>query len=399
MESKRNIMIVDDSSNNLQVLRDILEQANYAVRPAISGEMALHAIASFLPDLILLDIRMPHMDGYEVCKRILGNPQTRHIPIVFISALDDIEDKLTAFRAGAVDYITKPFQPEEVLARVNTQIELFYARKSLIDTNQQLHALMDQLVQAEKLKSLGSLAAGVAHELNTPIGNAVLTASALDASVREFMQTSTATQANTDISQLISSVNDCSKLILRNLARAGNLVHSLREVAVDQTSERRRSVVLRECVDDVIATMKFATKKTPYRISNTIPPELTLETFPGRLEQIFENLINNAIIHGFAGKNEGCITFSAQLTTKEQITIEVCDNGNGIPAENLKRVFDPFFTSKLGQGGSGLGLHIVYTLVSGALGGSIQVQSNPGSGTTFTLKLPLIAPVRAAAVD
>lgn len=392
MSETSNILIVDDNPNNLQVLGGILQESGYTIRPALSGEIALRAIHVHQPDLILLDIRMPGMDGYEICTRLKADALLRDIPVIFISALNEIEDKLSAFRAGAVDYITKPFQSEEVQARVHTQMELSKARKSLAETNTRLLALMEHLVQSEKLKSLGFLAAGVAHELNTPVGNSLLAAGSIEAIICEFAAAKSAGTAGPEIDELLSVCRDGAELVVRNLNRASKLINSLKEIAVDQASERRRLVNLRDTVNDIVATMHSILAKTPYAVSIDIPPDLTLETYPGHLEQILDNLIQNAVIHGFEGASSGNITISAQTDKNSGISLTVADNGKGIPAENLGRIFDPFFTTRLGQGGSGLGLHIVYNLATGVLGGSIKASSPPGAGAKFTLALPLIAP-------
>lgn len=179
MAGTPNILIVDDNPHNLEALAAILKGDGYKVRAALSGELALRAAQSQAPELVLLDVRMPGMDGYETCRRLKADPQLQDIPVIFISALTEVQEKLDAFRCGAVDYITKPFQAEEVLARVRTQMELAEARLTLAETNTQLVALMAQLSQSEKNKSLGALARGVSHELNTPISNAMLSASSI----------------------------------------------------------------------------------------------------------------------------------------------------------------------------------------------------------------------------
>lgn len=387
-----NILIVDDNPNNLQVLSGILQADGFKVRPALSGELALRAVVASPPDLILLDVRMPGMDGYETCQRLKADKDKQDIPVIFISALNEIEDKLNAFRAGAVDYITKPFQSEEVLARVHTQMELARTRKALAATNVQLLTLMDQLVQSEKLKSLGSLAAGVAHELSTPVGNAMLATDAIGTIAREFAEGQTLGGPGPSIDELLSTCRKGSELLLRSLNRASRLIASLKEVSVDWDSERRRQIVLRDTVNDVVAVMGSSINKTPYCITVDIEPELTLVSYPGRLEQILENLIQNAIIHGFDGATAGTISIAAHATAENNIALTVSDTGKGIAPEDLTRVFDPFFTTRLGQGGSGLGLHIVYSLATGILGGSISVISPPSAGAQFTLTLPRSAP-------
>lgn len=392
MTQSGNILIVDDNPHNLQVLGGILQSDGFKVRPALSGELALRAVDAHLPDLILLDVRMPGMDGYEVCRRLKSQEHSRDTPIIFISALNEIADKLSAFGAGGVDYITKPFQSEEVLARVRTQIDLAIARKALADKNTQLLAMMEQLVQAEKLKSIELLAAGVAHELNTPIGNALLMLDAMDTSVQEFAQNNAALYGEPSVAALIKSVHEDAAFILRNLNRASSLIRSLKEVSVDRASERRRLINLKDTVSAVVAIMGAMLSKHPYDVVIDVDADLKLDTYPGHLEQILDNLIQNSIIHAFDGAASGTITITARGTPGGVVTLVVADNGKGIAAQHLKRVFDPFFTTRLGQGGSGLGLNIAYNLATGILGGSLKVSSEPNQGTQFTLSLPPSAP-------
>lgn len=390
MEFAGDIVTIDDNPNNLRVLEGFLSAAGYHVRPALSGAIGLRAIQARLPDLVLLDIRMPEMDGYETCRHLKANAQTRDIPVIFISALNDIEDKLHAFRAGGVDYVIKPFQAEEVIARVRVHVELAAARRSLAESNARLNALMAQLVLAEKLKSLGALAAGIAHELNTPIGNALLAASTLEEETCRFL--SRQENPSAEAQELANCSRECTGLILRSLERAGKLIGSMKEMVVDRASERRRQINLHQTVADFIAAMGILLKKTPYQISNAVDPALEIETYPGPLEQILDNLLQNAILHAFAGAAQGQIVIAAHANDAGGITLTFRDNGKGIPAKYLDQVFDPFFTTRLGQGGSGLGLHIVYNLVHGLLGGRVEIDSQEGAGTEIRLLLPRIAP-------
>lgn len=387
-----NVVIIDDNPNNLQVLTGILQDAGFKVRPALSGPIGLRAINAQPPDLVLLDIRMPEMDGYETCNALKTNPQTHDIPVIFISALNAIEDKLAAFRSGGVDYLTKPFQAEEVIARARTHIELARTRRSLTESNNRLRTLMDELVLTEKLRALGALAAGMSHELNTPIGNALLAASTIQEMVQPIQKHPERREESAIVDELVDTSLSCANLIIRNLERASGLIETMKEMSVDQTSERRRQINLNELIRNFVGGMQILLKRTPYTITYSIPADIVIETYPGPLEQVLTNLVQNAVLHGFDQAQSGTIEITASHAKDDDVILSVKDNGKGITAENLKRVFDPFFTTKLGQGGSGMGLHIVYNLARGILGGQIKVQSKPGQGAEFMLQLPRAAP-------
>ncbi|MDG4605203.1 MAG: ATP-binding protein, partial [Candidatus Contendobacter sp.] len=267
----------------------------------------------------------------------------------------------------------------------------------LQQTNAELHQAMDQLVQAEKLAALGHLVAGVAHELNTPLGNARVVAGSLGEHLHEFAAAvESGALRRSQVDGFLSRGREAVELLERNTARAADLISQFKQVAVDQTSMRRRLFNLRQTVEEVLVTLRPQFKRTAHRIELDIPPELELDSYPGPLEQVLVNLIGNSLAHGFAGMEAGCIRLQAHAISPMQLALRYVDNGVGIPAATLNRIFEPFFTTRLGQGGSGLGLYIVYNLVRGVLGGTIQVESSSGQGASFTLTLPCAAPDQPA---
>ena len=271
--------------------------------------------------------------------------------------------------------------------------ELQRANLELSSTLETLRLAKDQLVQSEKLAALGALVAGVSHELNTPIGNGLTVASALEHRVEVFTQLMDAGMRRSDLQSFVDETRFAAEIITRNLSRAGHLVSSFKQVAVDQTSSQRRSFSLVSLVSEIVLTLNAVIKKYSCQITVQIPPNIVLESYPGPLGQVLTNLINNALVHGFEPQDLGDIVIQAEvLQTGAFVQLTVRDTGKGIASENQRRIFEPFFTTRLGQGGSGLGLHIVHNIVGGVLGGKIKVDSTHSKGTEFRMTLPLVAP-------
>ena len=393
---KANILVVDDTVANLRLLVNLLAERGYKVRPASNGSMALSAALTEPPDLILLDILMPNMDGYEVCEQLKADEHTREIPVIFISAVSEVLDKVKAFAIGGVDYITKPFQVEEVLARVETHLAIRNLQRNLKDKNeelektlQQLKTTQIQLIESEKMAALGSLVAGVAHEINTPIGISVTAASVLAEDATDFSNIyQSGKMKRADLETFLDTARESSRMILANLKRAADLVQSFKQVAVDQSSESQRCFYLKEYLEEIILSLIGNLKKTKHTIKITGDANLTLNSYPGALSQIVTNLVMNSLIHAYGEEEAGQIQLDFQREG-EQLILQYSDDGQGIKPENISQIFDPFFTTNRSQGNTGLGLHIVYNLITQKLRGTIQCESQVGRGTKFTLKLPI----------
>ncbi|MES2106961.1 MAG: PAS domain S-box protein [Pseudomonadota bacterium] len=280
--------------------------------------------------------------------------------------------------------------------RVNERTDsLQQANQTLATTLATLNMAKDELVRSDKLAALGALVAGIAHELNTPIGNSLMIATTQLDHTRQLDKDFGAGLTRSSLARYIECTRDANDILVRNLQKAAGLIASFKQVAVDQTSSQRRKFDVAALAAEIVLTLSPTIKKTNYTIYTSIAEDIELDSYPGPLGQVLTNLINNALIHAFDDKPTGQVSISAKVISDQSIMLSVRDNGVGIPPENIKRIFDPFFTTKLGAGGSGLGLNITHNIVTGLLGGRVQVESTLGIGTTFALMLPKKAPVEA----
>lgn len=274
-------------------------------------------------------------------------------------------------------------------ARVNERtIELTTALEHLQHTR-------DDLVQAEKLASLGALVAGVAHELNTPIGNALTTASTLQHRMQTFGETVARGELRRSaLDEVVRDGQEMAALITRSCERAGQLINSFKQVAVDQTSEQRRHFDLRTLVEHNIDALRPSFKRAPWVIQIDIPNGLDCDSYPGPLGQVIANLVQNAALHAFADRPQGRLLISARAVG-DSIALRVADDGKGMDPTTLAHIFEPFFTTRLGQGGSGLGLSVSLNIATGMLGGHLSASSEPEQGSCFVLEFPKVAPALA----
>ncbi len=309
---------------------------------------------------------------------------------VLVMFVDDTERKRVDAQLHELNAALEHRVEERTAELAKSNLELSAAMETLQRTQ-------EELLHAEKLSSLGKLVAGVAHELNTPLGNALTAVTAVHDMTAEFSRELEAgTVKRSQLNQFVAQVIDGSDLTTRSLRRAAELLSSFKQVAIDQASERRRGFDLAAMISELVDTLRPTLKGSPWEIQLAIPADIHMESYPGPLDQILINLIMNATIHAFAGRSEGKVIISATRLPDEWVELVCADDGVGIAPEHLGRVFDPFFTSRLGQGGSGLGLAIAHRLTTQVLGGQVRVESVLNEGTRFVLRLPLVAPAHIA---
>jgi C4-dicarboxylate-specific signal transduction histidine kinase len=283
---------------------------------------------------------------------------------------------------------------ENRILKLNETLEERVAERSLQlqQATQTLHASQEALARSAAKATLGTLVASVSHELNTPLGNSLITASTCADLTKRFAQLAESGQLRrTDLAEFVSQMQAGSALIERNLHRAVDLVKNFKQVAADQASEQRRSFDLAAVAHEVLDTLSPSLKRHTHRVELDIPEGLVLDSYPGALGQVLINLINNAYLHAFEGRSEGVLRIGAQAEG-DGIALRVSDNGVGMTQEHLDQLLQPFFSTKIGSGGTGLGTTIVDSLVTRVLGGSLRVESTVGVGTSYTIHLPWSAP-------
>ncbi len=306
--------------------------------------------------------------------------------------IQDISDRKST-EAALVDARDGLENSLSELARQKANVESAHSDLSSVLVT--LKQAQTNLITSEKMASLGSLVAGIAHELNTPIGNSLLTATALDDMVAEFERKYDGGGVKRSaLETLLADTKLACGIMTNSLRRAADLITSFKQVAVDQTSDKRRRFDLSEVIRDTLATFHAQLKRANCDSVVDCASTLVIDSYPGGVGQVLSNLINNALLHAFEGRSSARMVITAREMPGDQILLVFSDDGVGMTPKILHQVFDPFFTTKMGQGGSGLGMNIVYNIVTGMLGGSIEIESSTGRGTSVTIKMPRTAPDR-----
>jgi signal transduction histidine kinase len=304
-------------------------------------------------------------------------------PIAEAERRDELGDMARATNV----FVTEIRRREQALRRAKDRADTALA---------ELQKTQTDLIQAEKLASLGQLVAGVAHEINTPLGVALTTATLVGDEARRFREAAATGQLQRSVLQrFVERMTEGSQLLYANLTRAADLVQSFKQVAADQASGERRSFDMKEWLHDLLTSLGPMLRKKGHDVSVECPPDLTVDTYPGALAQVLTNLLTNAVSHAYDEGQAGRILIRVSQPQRDMLRIVFSDDGRGIPPENLGKVFDPFFTTGRSTGSTGLGLHIVYNLVTQRLHGRIDLESEVGKGTRFIIDLPASTPEAA----
>jgi signal transduction histidine kinase len=286
--------------------------------------------------------------------------------------------------------ITERKLAEEEIRMLNEELEM-RVRQRTAELERSLDTLkkaQKHLVESEKMVSLGRLVAGVAHEVNTPVGVSVTAASYLSEKTQflyDRMQTDSISP--NEVEKYLSTAREASELILTNLRRASDLIRSFKQVAVDQSAEEKRKFNVKTYIDELLLSIRPKYKKTKHAITVQCPDDLEINSYPGAFAQIMTNLIMNSLIHGFEEIEAGHIDIHV-TADENRIQIIYKDDGKGMDQDTVQKVFEPFFTTKRSHGGTGLGMHLVYNLVTQTMGGLIECYSNPGRGVEFRISFP-----------
>ncbi len=421
-----NILLVDDEASNRGLMHAQLKEDGYVIQEAASGEEALLLIEQKLPDLILLDVMMPGMDGFAVADRLKSDQRTRYIPIIMITALDDQGSRMQALNKGVEEFLTKPVRQSELSARVRNLLSLKKFQNTLLassgaleeavaDRTMQLAIVNRKLdeaeiksLQSEKLAMIGQLAAGVAHEINNPIGYVNANLGSLQKYLNDLLQILAALlaieaslPADYPGRQELAVLKDTLELdYLRDdlpvlLRESQEGISRVREIVQDLKAfsriDNNREWLLADLHKGLDSTLNLANNEIKYKadVVKAYGDLPEIECVPSQLNQVFLNLLVNAA-HAIGDNARGTITLRSGRQGDE-VWIEVGDTGCGIAPENIAHVFDPFFTTKPVGKGTGLGLSLSFSIVE-QHHGRIELHSEVGQGSTFRIVLPIRQP-------
>jgi two-component system sensor histidine kinase/response regulator len=367
----KTILVVDDNEDNRQLLKRILKKEGYNVRLAADGESAIMDFRKHQADIILLDIQMPGTDGFEVCRAIKADNRGADIPILFMSAADDIENITRGFELGAIDFIPKPYHAREISARVRNHLMARIAHQ--------------QLVHLARQQSIGYLVMGLAHEVNTPLGTAV---TALSIASEETRELESRTQEGAGKAQL-GRISESLVILGDSLEKLRSLLGTLDDLNLQQGDDPAAESDIGSCIEMVMASFRTELESRSITVETEIDAGLSAGIAPRILVQIITSLIQNVIHHAFPEKCEveyPVLSISAAVHG-QGLSIAVRDNGVGIDEAIRPLIYEPFVTTKRTQHHLGMGMYMAHSAISAAQG-SVSIQSQAGEGTEVLINLP-----------
>ncbi|MEO1428614.1 MAG: response regulator [Cyanobacteria bacterium J06632_19] len=422
------ILLVDDNPTNLKVLFEAIGGYGWKALMATDGESAIEQAEYAKPDLILLDVMMPGIDGFETCRRLKANTITQNIPIIFMTALSDSTDKVRGLEIGAVDYITKPFEQQEVIARLKLHLKLSLLTQNLEQQVQQRTAELNQsveqlqkaqlqLVQSEKMSTLGQLVAGIGHEINNPVGFISGSCSNIEEYIEDIFslvklqQEKLSDSDDKEIEKLIKEIDleylmeDLPKLMKsmhQGIDRLTDISLSLRTFARTD-NESKIEYQLHQGLNSTLMLLKHRLKDIGNRPKIEIIQNYSelpaINCYPGQLNQVFMNIIANAIdafddLYENENESKANLPYSIIIdtsvdSTQNTVSIGIEDNALGMTPEVQARIFEQSFTTKPVGKGTGLGLAISHQIIVDKHQGKIECISNPGKKTKFIITLPI----------
>jgi signal transduction histidine kinase len=350
------------------------------VRIAIVAVLAL-SISVLVGLAIAASIVRPLRDLMSAMRAIVAGDYAR--PVQDVSARDEI---------GAMARAVEVFR-ENAIAKLAAEKELKAAKERAEGALRELQETQKSLIEAEKLAALGGLVAGVAHEVNNPVGISLTVASSFARRCELFAQEVSDGQIRrSKLDEFIAGSKEAAKQLLANLNRAADLIQSFKQVAVDRSHTERRLFDLAESTDQIVVSLRPALKRSAISLTVDVPAGIQMDSYPGPYGQVLTNLVLNSLAHAFPERSAGTMRISARRIGTEQVEVQFADDGSGMSEDVQRRAFEPFFTTRRSRGGTGLGLHIVYNLITRPLGGRLRLESEPGRGTIFVIRLPLVAP-------
>ena len=392
------ILAVDDEPINLQVIENIMQLEDVDLRLVNDPTIVIDEILSqWIPDIILLDVMMPRMDGYKLTRSLRKIYNESQLPIILLTAKNQINDLLEGFKSGANDYITKPFSRKEFMARINTQLEL----KALHNQLEQLvksrtreltkalrkqKELQKQLVESEKMASLGGLVAGVAHEINTPLGISITASSGIKSETNTIKSIGTKSLKRSQLENYFDEVNTSSLILVRNLDRIKETIDKFKQLAVSFYSDKPHEVELNKVLGELKRLLESKYNTNLFKLSISCE-QMRIFSFEHEIIQVIMQLFENSIDHNHQ-KDHISISINVKAEQAGMVTVIFEDDGEGIPKDVREQIFEPFFTGKRLDGHIGLGLNLVYNLVAHKLGGSISCESEENKFCRFIINIP-----------